>query len=47
MLLIINDKKIMGDYCNTLPRNIIAYLTAAGLIILTVFLLFFSMKDLF
>ena len=46
MLLIINDKKIMGEYCNSLTRNIITYLTAAGLIILTVFLLFFSMKDL-
>jgi Mn2+/Fe2+ NRAMP family transporter len=46
MLLIINDKKIMGEYCNSSTRNIIAILTAGGLIILTVFLLIFSIKDL-
>lgn len=47
MLLIINDKKIMGEYCNSLGRNIISYVTAAALIILTALLLIYSIKDLF
>lgn len=47
MLAIINDKKIMGEYRNTLPRNIISYLTAGGLIVLTLILLFYSLKGMF
>ncbi|MGE5342824.1 MAG: Nramp family divalent metal transporter [Candidatus Omnitrophota bacterium] len=47
MLRIINDKNIMGKYTNSFTRNVISYLTAAGLITLTVFLLIFSIKDLF
>lgn len=47
MLLIINDKKIMGEYTNSRTRNIVTYLTAGALIILTALLLIFSVKDLF
>jgi len=47
MLLIINDKKIMGEYVNSRIRNIVSYLTAIGLIVLTIILLVFTVKDLF
>jgi len=42
VMIIINDKKIMGQYVNKRSGNIIAWLTVAGIIILTVLLLWFS-----
>lgn len=44
MLILVNDKKIMGEYKNNLIQNIISYSTAIMLIILTLFLLFFGIK---
>ncbi len=46
MIILINDKKIMGSYKNNLLQNIIAYLTAGALILLTLFLLIAGIKGL-
>lgn len=40
MLILINDKKIMGEYKNNIFQNLISYTTAGGLIILTILLIF-------
>lgn len=40
MLILINDKEIMGEYKNNIFQNLISYITAGGLIILTVLLIF-------
>lgn len=42
VMIIINDKKIMGQYVNQRSGNIIAWLTVIGIIILTILLLWFS-----
>ena len=42
VMIIINDKKIMGEFANRRTGNIIAWLTFAGIIILTALLLWFS-----
>lgn len=44
MLILVNDKKIMGEYKNNFIQNIISYCTAIMLIILTLLLLFFGIK---
>jgi len=42
VMIIINDKKIMGEFANKRTGNIITWLTVIGIIILTIILLFFS-----
>lgn len=46
MLILINDKKIMGKYKNNFFQNLISYATAIALIILTILLLFFGIKGI-
>ncbi len=46
MLILINDKKIMGEYKNNFSQNLISYTTAIALIILTLLLLFFGIKGI-
>jgi Mn2+/Fe2+ NRAMP family transporter len=46
MLILINDKKIMGEYKNNFIQNLISYSTAITLIILTILLLLFSIKGM-
>ena len=36
MLILINRKRVMGDYRNHLPGNVIAWSTAAVMIVLTI-----------
>ncbi len=47
MLLIINDKSVMGNYTNSFLFNIVAWATAIFVIILTLLLLIFSIIPLF
>ncbi|MGQ9618715.1 MAG: NRAMP family divalent metal transporter [Candidatus Aminicenantia bacterium] len=47
MIIIINDKKIMGNYRNNFVQNVISFLTAGSLIILTLVLIFEGVKELF
>jgi len=44
MLLLINDKRIMGRYTNSLLMNIVAWLTVAALIFLSGAMVFVSLK---
>ncbi len=44
MLIIINDKKIMGEYKNNPFQNFISFTTAGALILLTILLFYFSEK---
>ncbi len=46
MLILINDRKIMGEYRNNFIQNLISYSTAIALIILTILLLFFGIKGI-
>lgn len=46
MLILVNDRKIMGEYKNNFFQNLISYTTAIMLIILTLLLLFFSLKGI-
>ncbi|MCX6778675.1 MAG: divalent metal cation transporter [Candidatus Magasanikbacteria bacterium] len=42
VMIIINDKKVMGQYVNKRSGNIIAWLTVLGIIVLTILLLWFT-----
>jgi Mn2+/Fe2+ NRAMP family transporter len=42
MLIIVNDKKVMGKHTNTKTQNIITIATVAGVIILTISLVLFT-----
>lgn len=46
MLILINDKKVMGEYRNNFIQNLISYATAIALIILTILLLFLGIKEI-
>ena len=43
MLLLVNDRKIMGEYTNGLVMNIISWLTVAILTILSLTMLAFAL----
>ena len=43
MLLIVNDKTIMGKHTNGWVRNLVAWATAVSLIVMTILLLYFSL----
>lgn len=42
MLLLVNDREVMGEYVNTRRMNIVAWITVAALILLTIMLLAMS-----
>jgi Mn2+/Fe2+ NRAMP family transporter len=46
MLILINDRKIMGDYRNSFFQNLISFVTAGALIILTFLLLYLGFKGI-
>ena len=43
-LILANDRRIMGSYKNSLPLNIIAGLTVAAMILLTLLLLIMTIR---
>ncbi len=43
MLLLVNDRKIMGEYTNSLAMNIISWLTVAILTVLSLTMLAFAL----
>jgi NRAMP (natural resistance-associated macrophage protein)-like metal ion transporter len=47
MLILINDRKIMGKYANNVRNNIISYAIVSVVTIMTLAMIFFSIADLF